>query len=934
MRKNGGLHSGRSFTDRRWLLPFFASLLVSFTLFMATIFGLFSSQNSGDSLSLDVVTFTGLDDSELYSVELDRKKTVEQPVALGNEAPRIAYLITGTKGDSQRMRRTLQAIYHPRNQYILHLDLEAPPRERIDLAMYVKSDPLFSEVENVRVIAKANLVTYKGPTMIACTLHAIATLLKESLRWDWFINLSASDYPLMTQDDILHVLSSLPRNLNFIEHSPIAGWKLTQRARPIVVDPGLYLSKKFDVLVTSEHRELPTSFKLYTGSAWVMLSRTFLEYCIWGWENLPRIVLMYYVNFISSPEGYFHTVICNSDEFRNTSISHDLHYISWDNPPKQHPLYLSTKDFNKMVKSGMPFARKFAKGDPVLDKIDRELLGRSKGEFTPGVWCNQGSDEAERCSSRGDDSKFLPGPGAERLQQLMKKLMSQEFRNGSCSSLQYDQTKREGIECQKRHQRAIHQFSLLPRTRPQFSLPSLLILLSQFRILEGLLKLPENKECADCKSKGPRWASVNLGIFICMACSGIHRSLGVHISKVRSATLDTWLPEQVAFIQSMGNEKANSYWEAELPPNYDRVGIENFIRAKYEEKRWVPLDKRFKSPSKFQEEKASEYKEKSSDTGGDDDTNNVKSLEKQDNEPQSTRTDNLVVPKLPSPVSSIQKVETGRTLVGSPESAEVAPAMVNAKTTPPKADPTVDLFNMLSMDGTSENGTESSSVNDNSWADFQSAELTSALETNSTTKSVESKNENALGVEELFKESTSLTQPSTEKKPQTDVKNDIMSLFDKSNMASPFALQQQLVYLPQQQALLMAASKSNNAPEEFSPRTHHRSVSDSNTMKGNIAQSWVNFGYQVPGNVPLAGHLYSNNSIQMGNVTYLHPSGSYGPVAASGLHALGSSASADGLAAGGGVNNPHATSSPSTTNSRSLNEYDFSSLTQGMFSKR
>ncbi|RRT85117.1 hypothetical protein BHE74_00006973 [Ensete ventricosum] len=154
---------------------------------------------------------------------------------------------------------------------------------------------------------------------------------------------------------------------------------------------------------------------------------------------------MYYVNFISSPEGYFHTVICNSDEFRNTSISHDLHYISWDNPPKQHPLYLSTSDFNKMVKSGMPFARKFAKGDPVLDKIDRELLGRSKGEFTPGGWCNQGSDEAERCSSRGDDSKFLPGPGAERLQQLMKKLMSQEFRNGSCSSLQYDQTKRGWI---------------------------------------------------------------------------------------------------------------------------------------------------------------------------------------------------------------------------------------------------------------------------------------------------------------------------------------------------------------------------------------------------------------------------------------------------------------------------------------------------------
>ncbi|CAN0852796.1 ADP-ribosylation factor GTPase-activating protein AGD5 [Linum grandiflorum] len=110
------------------------------------------------------------------------------------------------------------------------------------------------------------------------------------------------------------------------------------------------------------------------------------------------------------------------------------------------------------------------------------------------------------------------------------------------------------------------------------------------KILEGLLKLPENRECADCKSKGPRWASVNLGIFICMQCSGIHRSLGVHISQVRSATLDTWLPDQISSIQSMGNERSNNYWESELPPNYDRVGIENFIRTKYVDRRWVPRD--------------------------------------------------------------------------------------------------------------------------------------------------------------------------------------------------------------------------------------------------------------------------------------------------------------------------------------------------------
>lgn len=124
--------------------------------------------------------------------------------------------------------------------------------------------------------------------------------------------------------------------------------------------------------------------------------------------------------------------------------------------------------------------------------------------------------------------------------------------------------------------------------------------LKHTKILDGLLKLPENKECADCRNKAPRWASVNLGIFICMQCSGIHRSLGVHISKVRSVTLDTWLPEQIAFMQYMGNEKANSYWEAELPQNYDRSDIENFIRTKYERQKWVSKTEKQPNPLDFQ----------------------------------------------------------------------------------------------------------------------------------------------------------------------------------------------------------------------------------------------------------------------------------------------------------------------------------------------
>ncbi|GFT60981.1 stromal membrane-associated protein 1 [Nephila pilipes] len=116
-------------------------------------------------------------------------------------------------------------------------------------------------------------------------------------------------------------------------------------------------------------------------------------------------------------------------------------------------------------------------------------------------------------------------------------------------------------------------------------------------ILGNLLREEDNKYCVDCDAKGPRWASWNLGIFLCIRCAGIHRNLGVHISKVKSVNLDTWTPEQVACLQQMGNSQARAVYEANLPESFRRPqtdsSLEAFIRAKYEQKKyiakeWVP----------------------------------------------------------------------------------------------------------------------------------------------------------------------------------------------------------------------------------------------------------------------------------------------------------------------------------------------------------
>jgi len=116
-------------------------------------------------------------------------------------------------------------------------------------------------------------------------------------------------------------------------------------------------------------------------------------------------------------------------------------------------------------------------------------------------------------------------------------------------------------------------------------------------ILTSMLRDEDNKYCVDCDSKGPRWASWNLGVFLCIRCAGIHRNLGVHISKVKSVNLDSWTPQQVASMQVMGNSKGRAVYEANIPDDFRRPqtdsAVESFVRQKYEKKKfiateWVP----------------------------------------------------------------------------------------------------------------------------------------------------------------------------------------------------------------------------------------------------------------------------------------------------------------------------------------------------------
>uniref|UniRef100_A0A8C2X6H9 Arf-GAP with coiled-coil, ANK repeat and PH domain-containing protein n=1 Tax=Cyclopterus lumpus TaxID=8103 RepID=A0A8C2X6H9_CYCLU len=114
-------------------------------------------------------------------------------------------------------------------------------------------------------------------------------------------------------------------------------------------------------------------------------------------------------------------------------------------------------------------------------------------------------------------------------------------------------------------------------------------------LLQRVQSLPGNELCCDCGQAAPCWASINLGVLLCIECSGIHRSLGVHCSKVRSLTLDSWEPELLKLMCELGNTVINHIYEGSCEergvkkpgPSSSRQEKEAWIKSKYVEKRFL-----------------------------------------------------------------------------------------------------------------------------------------------------------------------------------------------------------------------------------------------------------------------------------------------------------------------------------------------------------
>ncbi|XP_076207770.1 arf-GAP with SH3 domain, ANK repeat and PH domain-containing protein 1-like [Aptenodytes patagonicus] len=113
-------------------------------------------------------------------------------------------------------------------------------------------------------------------------------------------------------------------------------------------------------------------------------------------------------------------------------------------------------------------------------------------------------------------------------------------------------------------------------------------------IIEEVRGMPGNRECCDCLAPDPTWLSINLGILICIECSGIHREMGVHLSRIQSLSLDKLATSELLLARNISNSGFNDIMEANIPSfslkptvHSDMAFRKNFIISKYVEKKYA-----------------------------------------------------------------------------------------------------------------------------------------------------------------------------------------------------------------------------------------------------------------------------------------------------------------------------------------------------------
>ncbi|XP_023153650.2 xylosyltransferase 1-like isoform X1 [Amphiprion ocellaris] len=321
---------------------------------------------------------------------------------------RIAFVLVVHGRASRQFQRLFKAIYHTSHYYYIHVDQRSNYLHREVLS-------LAGRYQNVRVTPWRMSTIWGGASLLTMYLRSMDDLLNMAdWSWDFFINLSAADYPIRTNDQLVSFLSKY-RNMNFIKSHgrDNARFIRKQGLDRLFYECDTHMWRLGD-------RKIPEGIAVDGGSDWFLLNRPFVDYVVNSRDELVGSMKRFYAYTLLPAESFFHTVLENSAHC-GTMVDNNLRLTNWNRKLGCKCQYKHIVDWcgcspNDFKPSDLPrfqqasrptfFARKFeaSVSQEIISQLDAYLFG-SLASGTPGLqayWENIYEEETDGPASLSD----------------------------------------------------------------------------------------------------------------------------------------------------------------------------------------------------------------------------------------------------------------------------------------------------------------------------------------------------------------------------------------------------------------------------------------------------------------------------------------------------------------------------------------------------
>ncbi|GAB6027222.1 hypothetical protein CHUAL_001512 [Chamberlinius hualienensis] len=299
---------------------------------------------------------------------------------LEDKPVKVLFMLTINGRAVRQVHRLIKALYHVDSYFYIHVDARQE-------YLYNELLPLEKQFLNIKLARKRHATIWGGASLLEMLLNSMkAALSFENWHWDFFINLSETDFPVKTHDELIKYLTK-NKNKNFLKSH---GRATEQFIAKQGLDQTFFECDYHMWRIGS--RELPRGIRVDGGSDWVVLNREFCKYVTHSNNELVTGLKEVYKYTLLGAESFFHTVLRNS-EMCNTFMDNNLHITNWQREigcrcQYKHvvdwcgcsPNAFKPKDWQRLKNSrGNPlyFARKFEPiiNQVIIDQLENWLFG-------------------------------------------------------------------------------------------------------------------------------------------------------------------------------------------------------------------------------------------------------------------------------------------------------------------------------------------------------------------------------------------------------------------------------------------------------------------------------------------------------------------------------------------------------------------------------